>query len=148
MYSVKDIENAVLEALAPLKSSGLVRVLESYGGAFDEEDITKKTLLMPAVYVIWSGSELEGGNLTDAIVARVSVIFCARSLRGEGAVRRGAPEATGIYQIMDAARELVHRKPILKGWSVAFLEREGPLAYTHEGGLAIYEQIYLLRARA
>jgi phage gp37-like protein len=147
MYAVKEIEDAVLEALAPLRESGAVRVLESYGGAFDEEDITARTLLMPAIYVIWAGCELEPGNRTDSITARVSVIVCARSLRGEAAARRGATEAAGLYGLMDAARGLLHRKALLEGWSTASLEREGPLAYTHEGGLAIYEQVYLLRAR-
>ncbi len=159
MYEIADIEDAFLAALGLLlgtKDEGgewilppVVRALETYGGQLDEEEIEKAALGFPAVYVIWSGSDLREVNRVDAVAVRVSVIFCDRNLRGETAARRGAPEAPGVYAVMDQARALLHRQRVLAspGWTTASLDREGPLAYTREGGLAIYEQVYEIKAR-
>lgn len=147
MYDIKDIEDGFLAALGQLVTAGAVRTLESYGGQLDEERLEKETLRWPAVYVIWGGSEAKETNRMDALQARVSVIFCDRSLRGEAAARRGAAETSGLYSIMGQARGLLHRKRVLQGWAPASLEREGPLAYTREQGIAIYEQLYVLRTK-
>jgi|Deesub1362A_J573_1020465.scaffolds.fasta_scaffold01454_18 phage gp37-like protein len=148
MYAAGDIEDAFLSALEPLREAGTVRTLESYGGQLSEEELKKGTPRFPAVYVIWGGTEIQEVNRLDQLRAQVSVIVCDRSLRGEAAARRGAPEAPGVYAVLEQARGLLHRRAVLAGWSTARLLREGPLAYDREGGLAIYEAVYEVKRMA
>lgn len=147
MYSIKAIEDAFLSALQPLADAGTVRTLESYGGQLDAGELEEAAFRFPAAFVIWGGSEVAVENRTDQVRAAISLIVCDRSLRGEAAARRGAPESTGVYAILEQSRALLHRKAVVEGWTPARLTREAPLAYDREGGLAVYEAVYEIRRR-
>lgn len=147
MYEIEAIEDAFVGALQPLKTAGTVRTLETYGGQLNVEDLADLTLLFPAVYVMWNGSEISELSRLDQLVARVTLIVCEQSLRGQAAARRGAPESAGVYTILEQTRALLHRKSVLSGWTPATLTREAPLAYDQEGGIAVYEAVYRMKAR-
>jgi phage gp37-like protein len=148
VYNIDDIEDGFIAALQPLLTAG-VRTLETYGGQLNVEEIKNLTINFPAIYIIWMGFNLTQINRVDAELHRVSVIIGHSNLRGEAAARRGAPEAAGVYAIMRQARGFLHKKRVVDwpGWTPAKLVRGVPLAYTGEGGIAIYEQAYELKAR-
>ena len=147
MYAVQTIEDAFVTALTPLKDAGTLRTLETYGGQLNEADIEKITLRFPAIYVVWGGSDIEQANRTDNLVARVSVLICEKSLRGQAEARRGATESPGVYALMEQARALLHRQFVLDGWTPARLVREAPLLFDRDGGLAVYEAQYQMKTK-
>lgn len=150
MYEIADIEDGFIAALGSLKTAGTIRTLETYGGQLDVERLEDLTINFPAIYVIWGGFTATEMKRSLDEKHRVSLIFAHRNLRGEAAARRGAAgEATGVYAIMVQARGMLHKRRVVDwpGWTPAKLIRATPLAYTGEGGIAIYEQVYELKAR-
>lgn len=150
-YDIAAIETATLTALLPIKTAGHVRTLETYGGQLDVDDLSKLTLLFPAIYVIWSGVEVRSYGNAEGLACGLTVIVCTQNLRGTGSARSGdpAPGGTpyGIYDLLGEVRSYLHGKTISREFYQAVLLREGPLAYLPGKSLAIYEALYELRRR-
>lgn len=147
-YDIAAIETAFLTALQPLKTSGMLRTLEAYGGQL--ETVGTKglpPLLFPAVYVMWAGIQVSEYNRSDGITCGVAVICCDRNLRGVEAVTRGDDASPGVYELLKQVRALVHGKSMDREFYQAQLAREAPLAYDPKQRMALYEALYELRRR-
>lgn len=150
-YDISAIEAATLAALLPLKTAGTIRVLESYGGQLEVDDVGKITLLFPAVYVVWAGVDVRGYGQADGLSCGISTIVCDRNLRGPHAARSGDPapggNSPGVYSLLGDIRAILHGATISREFYQAQLVREAPLAYDPKQSLAVYEALYELRRR-
>jgi phage gp37-like protein len=147
MYDIKAVEDAFITALEPLKTAGTIRTLETYGGQLNAESLEQVTFNYPAVFAIWLGCDVTVVNRADVTTARMSVIVCDRSLRGEAAARRGSATNPGVYALLEEVRGVLHLKRVVEGWTPPVLRREAALAYVSEGSPAVYEALYEIRAR-
>ena len=101
-YSFQDYENAVLEALTPLKqeNDGYLKVLKAYAGELGSEDALKRFFVInfPAVLVKVSRAEYEPADLECVRqTVTVDLLICARSYRSQDEARKGE---TGVYKIL------------------------------------------------
>ncbi len=145
LYEIESLEDAFLNVLAPLRASGAVRTLESYGGQLEEDEIAKVTARFPAAYVIWGGSEVLHLNKVDEIHVRVSIFAADKNLRGEAAARRGASESSGAYALLSGVRNLLHRTKVRPEFTPALLVSERPLIF--DSRIVVYEAVYEMKAR-
>ena len=146
-YDISAIEAAALALLLPLRTAGTIRTLESYGGQLDVDDIGRLTLLFPAVYVVWSGVQVQAYGSADGLTCGLSAIVCDHNLRGAASARSGDSSSIGIYSLLGSIRAILHGAVIDRQFYQAQLVREAPLAYDPKQGLAIYEALYELRRR-
>ena len=118
------------------------------GGQLNESDIEKITLAISRdLRGLGRFGYRTGEPDGQPDVARVSVLICEKSLRGQAEARRGAAESPGVYALMEQARALLHRQFVLEGWTPARLVREAPLLFDRDGGLAVYEAQYQMKTK-
>lgn len=111
MYTIEQIEDAIINALDPLKAGLGVRVIKSYQGELESEDEVEKLVrLFPAIYVVYGGSTYEEHGPRKVERMRYVLFFCDRSLRHEEEARRGGTQNPGTYAMMDAARDELYGK--------------------------------------
>lgn len=147
MHEFETIEDGVLAALAGLKTSGMVRTLEPYAGELNEASLMTMTVLFPCIYVLCQGMDIAwSGNVSEQTVA-VSLMVGTRNLRGPTAASRG-DASPGAYDILEAARAILHRKVIIAGWSVMRATREVVMGYIPEVGICVCEATYEVRRKA
>jgi phage gp37-like protein len=141
---ISAIEDAFLEALAPLKAEGL-RTLDSYADEIGTAELETGTRRLPAVFVVWAGGSVESVNQADLYTVQVLVLVCDQDLRGQKAARRGIGSSPGAYHWLDRCRALLNRARLLPGWTPARLLREG--AVSADDRMVVYQQIYEMKAR-
>lgn len=145
MHEFEQIEDAVLAALEPLKSSG-VRTVEPYSGQLDVEEIEEVTIRFPCIYAIAGPIKSTIKNKLDESTISLSLIVGDRNLRGSASVTRGDTTSPGVYQILEDARGVLHRQRMINGWTPLFLKSEDVLAYAPASGICIYAATYETRA--
>lgn len=142
MIEIISIEDSFLAALAPVLNEG-VRTLASYADEIGIDDLQRMVSRMPTIYVVWGGSDIRIVNQQDHFVAKVLVLVCTASLRGESAARRGDILSPGAYHWLDRCRALLHRKHVIPGWSIARCQSESILAADRQAVVcqAVYEVV-------
>lgn len=145
MHEFEQIEDAVLTALEPLKSSG-VQTIEPYSGQLDVEELEEITIRFPCIYVIAGPLKSTVKNKLDESVVSLTLIAGDRNLRGSAAVTRGDTTSPGVYQILKESRVAIHRQRMITGWTPLFLKSEDVLAYAPASGICIYAAAYEMRA--
>lgn len=146
MHEFETIEDAVLTALQPLKQAGTVRTLDTYAGQLGEPDLRTISMRFPCLYVISQGLDISWSGALSEQTVQVSLLAAAKNLRGPGAAARG-DSIPGAYDILEAARALLHRKTIAPGWSVMRAVREAPVVYAPDTGICVYEATYEVRRK-
>lgn len=146
MHEFEAIEDGVLSALQPLKSSGTVRTLEPYAGQLGEPDLRVMATRFPCLYVIAQGLEVSWSGAMSEQHVTVSLLVAAKNLRGPQAAARG-DSTPGAYDVLEAARAALHRKTVVSGWSVMRTVREAPVVYAPETGICVYEATYEIRRK-
>jgi len=108
MYSISDIEDAIIDALEPLKSLLAIRTIKSYQEELaDEDTIARSTRLLPAILVVYRGSSYVSHGARK-IEQMTFVIFAVdRNLRSEADARRGA-DNPGTYAILRGVRDILY----------------------------------------
>lgn len=145
MFNAADIEDAFLAALAPLADSHGVKTLETYAGQLNIEQIEDAVVRFPAVFIAWTGGENAPERIADLVTCKVALVVAASNLRGEAEARRGATGTAGVYALLLAARLLLHRKAVIRGWTVATWLRDVPVAVAPDKGIAVYASHYTLK---
>lgn len=145
MHEFEQIEDAVLAALEPLKSSG-VRTIEPYSGQMDVDELEEVTMRFPCIYVIAGPLKSTIKNKLDESTISITLIVGDRNLRGSASVTRGDTTSPGVYKILEDARGVIHRQRMINGWTPAFLKSEDMLAYAPASGICIYAAGYAMRA--
>ncbi len=150
MHEFEQIEDAVVAALGGLKTTSTVRTLAPYAGQLGTEDVKSITVLFPCLYVVCQGLDIAwSGSLSEQTVT-VLLLVGSRNLRGSVAAARGdaGHGGPGAYDVLEAARAILHRKVAVPGWSALRATGEAPVAYAPETGLCIYEASYEVRRKA
>lgn len=155
MYTIEQIENAVIGKLAPLKIGyspvhetdpaiyRTVRTIKSYQGELDDEDsISRATHLFPAILAMYGGSDYEehGARKIDKPV--FILFICDKSLRSEEEARRGGSNNPGTYAMLNGVRDLLYESRLSLDIFPLALTRERPVFFTK--GISIYSAEYEL----
>ena len=153
MYTIEQIEDGFVAALAPLKIGytpvgeadpavwRTVRTIKTYQGELDDEDsISRAIRLMPAILVVYRHSVYASHGARKMEKMTFTVFFCDKNLRQESEVRRGGTDNPGVYAMMDGSRDRLYGKQL--GLEISPLEaiRQGALWFG--GGISIYSADY------
>ena len=138
------LEDAILEALEPLKNAGTVRTLDSYGGEFSPDSFGQFPIQYPALYVCIAALDSEAANMADRREITVEIHAASRNLRGEKETRRGDSRTTGAYEVMEAARSKLNRLPLTNAGRLV-LKTERLIGYSKALGLCVIQAEYRLK---
>ena len=144
MHEFEQLENAVITALEPLKNAGL-KTLETYSGQLDVDDIEAVTFQFPCVYVVVPGLSLIDVNRYDKYHIGLTLIIGDRNVRGSAAAARGDASSPGVYYLLKAVRNKLHKKKILSGWTSLMLKSEESLVYAPKATICLYAAAYETR---
>lgn len=136
---IRELEDAILALLAPLKAQFPRLVLDTYAQDLDAEDAQRLAGRAPALLVVYSGSRESGPGQRRAEALTWTVFVLARSWR-DGEERRGGPDQPGAYALLDALRAaLAGRQPFEDAGALA-LERQQAVVFAQ--GLVVYAAAY------
>ena len=144
MHEFEQLEDAVITALEPLKAQGL-RTLETYTGQVEVDELEEITVRFPCIYVMVTDLKLNVKNRSDIIEMGVSLIVGDRNLRGSGAAARGDATSPGVYDLLKAARDALHKKYLLTGWIPLMMTKEEPIIYAPKQSICLYEAMYEIK---
>jgi hypothetical protein len=147
-HEFEQIEDGVIALLAPLKTAGTIKTLEIYAGQLGIEDINRITKRFPCCYVVCSNLRNESINNYDYLVVSINIIAGDKNVRGNKKSARGDSYSVGVYGILDAVREKLHRENPVSGWSEAMLQNEDYIVYAPETGICLYSAEYEIKAIA
>jgi phage gp37-like protein len=95
---IKDVEDAVLATLqAATDLTAVCKNVDAYGGEIDKlmAQVEILTVNMPAVYVLYAGSDFAGSRSSWDDNMTVSIVVVAKDLRGRKSQR------VGVYEILE-----------------------------------------------
>lgn len=144
MHEFEQLEDAVIAALKPLTEIGL-KTLETYSGQLDVDDIETVTFQFPCVYVVVPGLSLIDANRYDKYRMELTLIIGDRNVRGSAAAARGDASSPGVYSLLEAVRNKLHKQKILKTWTPLILRSEDSLVYAPEANICLYAATYETR---
>ena len=144
--TIVQIEDAILVKLAlapigPVDAGGYARLVDSYQGELEDEDLQKVLKLFPAVLVVYDTSQytkLAKGVFDERM--RFRVLVASRNLRGEKAQRRGDVAMVGTYEMLRDVRGLLANKIVTPDVGPAEPVAERFVVNTREA--SIYEAVY------
>lgn len=140
MYTIEQIEDALIAALDSLKTTISVRTIKSYQGELEEEDIKRLIALFPAIYVVYGGSEYRDHGARRVEFMKFHLFVCDKNLRAEEEARRGGTSNPGTYAMLDAARELLYGKQL--SLEIYPLRMIGQTPVWFGGGISVYAAEY------
>jgi phage gp36-like protein/phage gp37-like protein len=126
MYTIEQIEDAVITKLAPLKTGytakegdpavyGTVREIRTYQGELDdEESLARAARLFPTILVMYGGSDYEEHGPRKIEKAVFCLFVCDKSLRSEAEGRRGGTQNPGAYALLNGIRDLLYDSRLSK----------------------------------
>ena len=144
--TIVQVEDAILVKLVqapigPVDAGGYARIVDSYQGELEDEDLQKVLKLFPAVLVVYDTSQytkLARGVYDERM--RFRVLVASRNLRGEKAQRRGDVAMVGTYQMLRDVRGLLANKIVTPDVGPAEPVAERFVVNTREA--SIYEAVY------
>ena len=145
MHEFEQIEDAFVAQLEELRSAGL-NTLEIYSGQMNLDEIDDLTIQFPCIYVVSGALGVETINRWDKYKAEITLIVGDSNIRGSLAAARGDASSPGVYDLLKAARSLLHKQKLLGGWTPPQILRETPLIYAPEKNICIYTAEYSLRS--
>jgi phage gp37-like protein len=139
-YTVEQIEDALMLAVSTLKTSLNVRDIKTYQGELDENDLSRITARLPAIYVIYGGSGYAKHGRRK--IERMSWWFfvCDAGVRDEAEARRGGNRNPGTYAMLDGIRDLVYGRQLSMEITPFEMGRTTPVY--HGKGISIYGAEY------
>ena len=141
MHEFEQLEDAIITALEPLKAQGL-RTLETYMGQVEVDELEEITIRFPCVYVMIPGLSSKAKNRSDIVEMGASLIVGDCNLKGGASAARGDATSPGVYAMLEAAKDALHRKHLLSGWALLLLVREEPIIYAPKQSICLYEATY------
>lgn len=140
MYTITQLEDAIISALEALKTSHGVRAVKTYGSELDEGDIKKTAAQVPAVYLVYGGSDYAAHGGRKVEQPRFHVLVLDKSLRAEEEARRGGAQNPGVYALLNAVRDVLCGKQL--GLEIGPFELIGEEPVFIGDGLALYGAQY------
>ena len=140
-YTIEQIEDAAIAALAPLKASLGVKEIKSYQGELEEADLKKMAGHFPAIYVVYGGSGYGAHGARKTETMGFELFVCDKSLRTEEEARHGGANNPGTYRMLRECRSLITGKNLdLTELSPFEIKHDTPVFFG--GGISIYAQGY------
>jgi len=150
-YTIEQIEDAIISALAPLKADyeteegdpaiyATVRTVKTYQGELEEDDIKRMTALFPAIYIVYGGSEYKKHGARKVEEMSYYLFVCDKNLRSEEEARRGGTENPGTYAMLNGIRDLLLGKRLSMSIFPFGLVRE--IAVWFGSGISVYAAHY------
>jgi len=104
MYTITEIEDAIIATLKASEMGSYCRKIDSYQieGSELEEQIRLFAGQLPCALIVYSSGEFEHPPSRQEKKMKFSILVCAQSLRGGGDVRRGG---VGTYKMLDDLRK-------------------------------------------
>jgi phage gp37-like protein len=153
MYTIEQIEDAIIAKLAPLKVGytpvdesdpavwRTVKTIKSYQGELDdEESLARAVRLFPAIIVMYGGSDYDEHGARKIEKPAFVLFVCDKSLRAEEEARRGGSQNPGAYALLNGIRDLLYDSRLSKDIFPLSLLRERPAWFGK--GIAIYSAEY------
>ena len=144
MHEFEQLEDAVIAALKPLTEVGL-KTLETYSGQLDVDDIETATFQFPCVYAVVPGLSIIDANRYDKYRMELTLIIGDRNIRGSAAAARGDVSSPGVYFLLKAVRDKLHKQRIISGWTPLRLKSEDSLVYAPKANICLYAAAYETR---
>ncbi|MBW2559969.1 MAG: DUF1834 family protein [Deltaproteobacteria bacterium] len=139
-YTIEQIEDAIITALADLQASLGVRTIKSYQGELEEGDIKRLIALFPAIYVVYGGSTYAEHGPRKIEKMTYHLFVCDKNLRAEDEARRGGIQNPGTYAMLDSVRDLLFGKQLSLEIYPLGLIRQMPVWFG--GGISVYGAEY------
>jgi phage gp37-like protein len=140
-YTIEQIEDAIVDALHPLKASLGVRTIKSYQAELDSEDeLARAVRLFPAILCVYGGSEYADHGSRKVETMSWLLFACDKNLRAEGEARKGGAGNPGTYKMLNSARDLLYGKQLSLQIFPLELIREKPVYLGM--GLSVYSAEY------
>ncbi|MDA3832601.1 MAG: DUF1834 family protein [Spirochaetales bacterium] len=140
MYTIEQIEDAIITAVDGLKASQGVRTIKSYQGELEESDIKRLIALFPAIYVVYGGSTYAEHGARKIEKMTYHLFVCDKNLRAEDEARRGGTQNVGTYAMLDGVRDLLYGKQLSLEINPLALIRQTPVWFG--GGISVYAAEY------
>ncbi len=141
MYTIEQIEDAIIAALAPLKVSLGIREIKSYQGELEEADLKKMAGNFPAIYVVYGSSGYVAHGARKQEKMGFELFVCDKTLRVEAEARRGGAKNPGTYRMLRECRSLITGKNLgLAELTPIEIQHDTPVWFG--GGVSIYAQGY------
>ena len=140
MHEFEQLEDAVIAALAPLKTEGL-NDPDVYVGQFEVEDFKSMLPLFPCIYVIAGEMNVPESD-TNRIKLGVLLLTGDQNRRSARAVVRGDATKQGVYHWLDRSHDLLHQKKLVPNWRSLRLSYERPLIYLPKEKICLFESLY------
>lgn len=144
MHEFEQLEDAVISALDPLKAQGL-RTLEAYAGQVEVDELEEITIRFPCIYVMINGMSSKANNRSDSIEMGMRLVVGDRNLKGSVSASRGDTTSPGVYDLLSAARNVLHRKHLLSDWTPLMMTGEGSIIYAPKQNICLYEAVYEMK---
>jgi len=153
MYTVKQIEDALIAALAPLKVGyvaeegdpavyATVREVRPYQGQLDSVAALQAVVdVLPAIFLLYVRSDYAEHGSRKIEKMRFALFVCDQSLRVEAdEARRGGAGNPGVYAILNGVRDLLYEKRLsLDIYPLTLVKEE---AEVFVEGLSVYSAEY------
>ncbi|MEW5804876.1 MAG: phage protein Gp37 [bacterium] len=140
MYSIDEIEDAIITALGPLKTSLGVRTIKTYSGELEKTDFKKMLDPLPAIYVAYGGSGIEDHEIRQIEHPTFYIFVLDSNLRTEEESRRGGLHNPGTYAMLKGVRELLINRSLGLEIAPFVLSREEVVGFVD--GTSIYVAHY------
>jgi phage gp37-like protein len=153
MYTLEQIEDAIIAQLAPLKVGytpvgeddpavwRTVRTIKSYQGELDDEEtIARAAPLFPAILVVYGGSAYANRGSRKVETMRFVLFVLDRNVRQEAEARRGGPGNPGCYAVLNGVRDLLYGEQL--GLDILPLEAMREDAVWFGRGVSVYSAEY------
>ena len=141
-YTITQIEDAILAALAPLKVSHGVRTLDSYDLRLEDPEAWKKLAIkFPAIFVLFGDLDDKDLGQRQMEMQRFQIGMAESSLRA-GEARRGGLQVEGAYGLIQGVQDSLAGKILLPNLLPAM--RKGVQRALIADGVAMYVATYTI----
>ncbi len=111
--TITEIEDAILDALEPLKVSHKVRTLDSYDQRLEDPEQWKKLAIQfPAIFVLYVETDTKDHGQRQMDTHKFQLGLADRSLR-TGQARRGGAQVGGAYGLIQGVKDSLAGKILL-----------------------------------
>ncbi len=142
------IEDALVEALVPLKDSHGVATLKGYEGELSSaEELSAAIPRFPGVLVVYVGSRFVpdegGGGRVEHMTW--TVLVADKSLRSKAEAKKGGGQTTGCYELLGGVKAALWGGIVAPGLAPAELTRQEVIF--QDSGLAVYAAVFEIEQR-
>jgi phage gp37-like protein len=147
LHEFEQLEDAALAALMPLQASTGVRTIEAYAGQLEVDDLSRIIIRFPCIYVLADGLQNTRSNNIDDCRLSLLLLVGDKNYRNNTAASRGDATSPGVYTILKAVRDALHRRKMFAAWSPICLVSEEPQVYEPKKGMCLYTAKYEMQAQ-